>query len=191
MSATTQNTSIYALSYTLFLTSFSQSVMFVVPTSFSKRLLINRPVSAVFPCLNLSYALRSDSLFSSQLRNASIAYCRFSYVALREYASHFLENGGRTEAAFILPIPKSLKLCKPSTYLRSPQNQSRFLTAHRANSRLLLLSRYILNFFAISVLKTLSIASLTCWTRTGFPLLPTNSVRLSTTYPNATKRGEP
>lgn len=106
--------------------------MFVVPTSTSKRLLITRPVSAGFPCLNVNYArcfaVNSDGTFSPRTELRAKTFAAISLDTIREDVRCFLDGRGKTYCGFFVSIPKHLKSCKPSLcapHLRRRRTQPR------------------------------------------------------------------
>jgi hypothetical protein len=119
--------------------------MFVVPTSTSKRLLITRPVSAGFPCLNVNYAhciaVNSDGTFRGRTELRAMTIAAISLDTIREDVRCFFDGRGKTNCGFFVSIPKHRKSCKPSQcspHLRACRKPRRTPTTPR-----LPFSRYI------------------------------------------------
>jgi hypothetical protein len=183
---TTHKHSNHAPLNTISLTSLPLFRMFTIPT-ISKRHMTTRPVSAGFPCLNVNYAFNSDVSLSRTIQSASIEYCRTSYAALREYAGCFLLSIGRTCCGIFVfkPLPKSVKLCKPT--LCAPHLRRRIPTPTcPRGTPPPLHERLFTSFTRICTRSTATkprfYALARYWMRTAVPALLMNCVLPSTTF---------
>lgn len=174
---------------TFFLTSLSHSVMFVLPISTTKRHMITRPVSAGFPCLNVSYALNSDAPFSRIIKlramyiaaTCHVAIQKFTSVIIRTRAATWLAEVGLV-AAFLFLNLKKPSLCKPT--LCSPNLRACTSTPRRrlTKSAPPIFSRFILTVFRTNGLSVVSTMFPQFWTSMVLRGLRTNCVIPSTTF---------
>jgi hypothetical protein len=136
----------------------------------SKRLLVNRPVSAVFPCLYVNYAPNGGVPYSrTYITSKNI--CRNSHALLREDRDSFLLGCDTTITAFLFLHPSKLvSLWKPTNCPLSKRRIPRSRTPRRQNPHPSTRSTRTLS----NSTKPRYAAPVPLWTRLVCPLSPTS-----------------